>query len=153
MSERDYKLSDILVGGAVLAAVVSVIVYVSGFVGVGLRTADEYGLHASFFSAEGIGPGTEVRLAGVRVGQVTSIDLDVGSFVAETIFTMRGDIELPDDSTVAISSDGLIGDAFLEVIPGVSPFELEPGDTVLDAQSPASLMSVLIGIVARGEGP
>lgn len=153
MSERDYKLSDILVGGAVLAAVVSGIVYVSGFVGVGLGTADEYELHASFLSAEGIGPGTEVRLAGVRVGQVTSIDLDVGRFVAETIFTMRGDIELPDDSTVAIASDGLIGDAFLEVVPGVSPFELEPGDTVLDAQSPASLVSVLIGIVARGEGP
>jgi phospholipid/cholesterol/gamma-HCH transport system substrate-binding protein len=95
--------------------------------------------------------GTEVRLAGVRVGTVTGMELDPESFRAETTFSVAGNLELPDDSAAAISSEGLLGGTFVEIIPGGSPFVLAPGDAILDTQSSVSLITLLMRFVG-GEG-
>ena len=90
-------------------------------------------------------------MAGVQIGTVTAMELDTTTFRAETTFSVREEIELPDDTAVAISSEGLLGGSFLEVIPGGSPFVLEPGDAVLDTQSSVSLITLLMRFVA-GDG-
>lgn len=58
---------------------------------------------------------------------------------------------VPDDSSIIISSEGLLGGNFVEVMPGGSPFNLEPGDEVLDTQGAVSLISLLVKFVAGGE--
>lgn len=150
MSHRDDTLTEILVGAAVLAAAVGFFTYAVNTTG-GLRDPGAYTLEASFRSAEGIGVGTEVRLAGVRIGTVTSLDLDPVTFLADATFSVAEGVELPDDSAVAISSEGLLGGNFVEVIPGGSPFVLEPGDAILDTQSSVSLITLLMRFVS-GEG-
>lgn len=147
MSESDNSITEIGVGAVVMAAAVAFFVYTAqstGFTG----DPGSYELQASFRSAEGISVGTEVRMAGVRVGTVTGMDLDPVSFRAQTTFTMRDGLELPDDSAVVIASEGLLGGNFLEVIPGGSPFILEPGGTVIDTQSSVSLVNLLMRFVA-----
>jgi phospholipid/cholesterol/gamma-HCH transport system substrate-binding protein len=108
-------------------------------------------LSASFRSAEGVSVGTEVRLAGVRVGTVTGMTLDPVTFRAETTFSLREDIVLPDDSAVAIASEGLLGGNFVEIIPGGSPFNYAPGDSIVDTQSSVSLVTLLLRFVT-GDG-
>ena len=107
---------------------------------------------AAFRSAEGISIGTEVRLAGVRVGAVTGMELNPQSFLAETTFSIDPAIVLPDDSAIAISSEGLLGGSFVEIIPGGSPFNLEAGGEILDTQSSVSLITLLLRFVGGGEG-
>jgi phospholipid/cholesterol/gamma-HCH transport system substrate-binding protein len=151
MAERDDTITEIFVGAAVVIAAAGFFAYAASSAGGMAGGADAYELTASFRSAEGIGVGTEVRLAGVRVGTVTGMELDPETFRAETTFSVSGALELPDDSAVAISSEGLLGGTFVEIIPGGSPFVLAPGDAILDTQSSVSLITLLMRFVG-GEG-
>jgi phospholipid/cholesterol/gamma-HCH transport system substrate-binding protein len=152
MAERDDTITEIFVGAAVVAAAVGFFAYAASSAGGMSGGPDAYELTASFRSAEGIGVGTEVRLAGVRVGTVTGMELDPESFRAETTFSVAGNLELPDDSAAAISSEGLLGGTFVEIIPGGSPFVLAPGDAILDTQSSVSLITLLMRFVGGEDG-
>jgi phospholipid/cholesterol/gamma-HCH transport system substrate-binding protein len=152
MAERDDTITEIFVGAAVVAAAVGFFAYAASSAGGMTSAPGAYELSASFRSAEGVGVGTEVRLAGVRVGTVTGMELDPESFRAETTFSVAGNLELPDDSAAAISSEGLLGGTFVEIIPGGSPFVLAPGDAILDTQSSVSLITLLMRFVSGEDG-
>ncbi|MBY4892569.1 outer membrane lipid asymmetry maintenance protein MlaD [Rhodobacteraceae bacterium N5(2021)] len=145
MAETDYTLAEIATGGAVLAAAIGFFFYASG--PGGPSAADSYELLAAFRSAEGISVGTEVRLGGVQIGSVTAMELNPQTFLAETTFSVASDIILPDDSAISIASESLLGGSYVEVIPGGSPFNLEPGGEVLDTQSSVSLITLLLRFV------
>ena len=150
MATQDNTITEVLVGAAVLAVAIGFFFYASGTTGAGAG-GQTYELAASFRSAEGIAVGTEVRLAGVRVGTVTDMTLDPTSFRAETTFSLRDDIVLPDDSAIAIASEGLLGGNFVEIIPGGSPFNYGPGDMITDTQGAVSLITLLMRFVS-GDG-
>lgn len=138
--------TEVVVGGAVLALAIGFAVYAGQIAGVG-GAGDGYPLTASFRSAEGVSLGTDVRLAGVKVGSVTGIDLDPVTYRATTTFSVRDGIDIPDDSAVVISSEGLLGGNFVEILPGGSTFNYGPGDEVLDTQGAVSLVSLLMKFV------
>ncbi len=142
MAETDYSLTEIATGGVVLAAAVGFFLYASG--PSGQNGAGSYDLMAHFRSAEGIGVGTEVRLGGVAIGTVTAMELNPDTFLAETTLSVSDTIVLPDDSAIAIASEGLLGGSFVEVIPGGSPFNLEEGGEFIDTQSSVSLITLLL---------
>ena len=110
-----------------------------------------YELGASFRSLEGVSVGTDVRLAGVKIGTVTGVDLNPESYRADTRFSVADGIQIPDDSAVVISSEGLLGGNFVEIMPGGSLFYFEPGDQIEDTQGAVSLISLLVKFVA-GDG-
>lgn len=142
--------TEVLVGGAVLAVAAAFLIYagqVTGFSG----GQDEYQLTASFRSADGVSVGTDVRLAGVKVGRVTAIKLDTETYRAATVFSVRGGIDVPDDSAVAISSEGLLGGNYVEILPGGSPFFFEPGDEIEFTQGSVSLVGLLMKFVSGEE--
>jgi phospholipid/cholesterol/gamma-HCH transport system substrate-binding protein len=139
--------AETMIGAAVLAVAVGFLVYAgksSGFTG---GNADEYEIVANFRSAEGVTVGTDVRLAGVKVGTVTKMELDRQTFQARTIFTIEQGIELPDDSEAKVSTEGLLGGTFLEITPGASDFILEPGEEILNTQGAISFLSLLMKFV------
>ncbi|HMB12547.1 MAG TPA: outer membrane lipid asymmetry maintenance protein MlaD [Roseovarius sp.] len=142
--------TEVLVGGIVLAVAVGFLVYAGKTTGM-TRAGDEYMLNASFRSADGVSIGTDVRLAGVKVGRVADIVLDPGTYRAKAIFTVQEGIEVPDDSAVAISSEGLLGGNYVEIMPGGSPFYFEPGDEIEFTQGSVSLVSLLMKFVSGGE--
>ena len=57
--------------------------------------ASSYPLTASFRSADGIGVGTDVRVAGIKVGSVTGLELDPASFEAKATFTVAATCRSP----------------------------------------------------------
>lgn len=144
-----HSTTEVTIGAAVLALAVGFAVYAGQIAGLGGGGAG-YPLTASFRSAEGVSLGTDVRLAGVKVGTVTGIDLDPQTFRARTTFTVDDAVAVPDDSSVIISSEGLLGGNFVEILPGGSPFNYEAGDEVLDTQGAVSLISLLMKFVAGG---
>jgi phospholipid/cholesterol/gamma-HCH transport system substrate-binding protein len=138
--------TEVAVGGAVLAVAVGFLIYAAQATGIG-TTAGSYELRASFRSVEGVKLGTDVRMAGVKVGTVTGLSLNPDTFMAEARFTLNDGIILPDDSAALISSEGLLGGNFLEIMPGGSPFNLEPGSEIEDTQGAVSLTSLLMKFV------
>ncbi len=113
--------------------------------------SEGYSLTASFRSIEGVSVGTDVRLAGVKIGSVTDVALNPQTFRADTSMSINDGIELPDDSAIVISSEGLLGGNFVEVLPGGSPFNFEPGAEIEDTQSSVSLVGLLMKFVTGGD--
>lgn len=139
--------TEIFVGGAVLAVAIGFLVFASQITGVSTG-AGSYPLTASFRSLEGVNVGTDVRLAGVKIGSVNSVILNTQTFRAETVIHVKGGIEIPDDSAITIASEGLLGGNFVEIVPGGSPFMFDPDSEIEDTQSAVSLISLLLKFVS-----
>ncbi|NJM83905.1 MAG: outer membrane lipid asymmetry maintenance protein MlaD [Tabrizicola sp.] len=138
--------AEILAGAAVLAVAVGFAVYAAQ--GAGLtREAGTYPLTASFRSVEGITVGSDVRLAGVKVGTITDLSLNPQTFFADAKIQVKREIELPTDSAIVISSEGLLGGNFVEILPGGAEENLEPGAEIEDTQGSVSLISLLLKFV------
>lgn len=145
------NVTEVLTGAGVLAVAAGFMIYMGQVGGLGGGASGDATYTASFRSAEGVGIGTDVRLAGVKVGSVLKMDLDPQTFRAETVLSVTPEVSLPDDTAVVISSEGLLGGSFVELLPGGSPFNLEPGSEILDTQSSVSIVQLLLKFVA-GEG-
>lgn len=142
--------SEIIAGAVVVAVAVGFIIYAGKLTGASTAGAS-YELSASFRSADGITVGTDVRLAGVKVGRVTSMALDPATYRAGTTISVADGIDVPDDSALAISSEGLLGGNYVELLPGGSPLFLEPGDQIEFTQGSVSLVSLLMKFVGSDE--
>ena len=141
--------AEVLAGAAVVAAAVGFLIYATGGAGIS-AAADSYPLTASFRSVEGISSGTDVRLAGVKVGAITSLKLNPTTFFADATISVENGILLPDDTAILISSEGLLGGNFIELVPGGSTENLGPGDEIEDTQGSVSLISLLMKFVSGG---
>lgn len=78
--------------------------------------ANEY--WALFTDASGLSVRAEVRVAGVQVGEVSSIELQGGR--ARVHFTVRPDVDVYPNAVVAKRSSSILGDALIELDPGFS---------------------------------
>jgi phospholipid/cholesterol/gamma-HCH transport system substrate-binding protein len=144
-----YERAEILAGAAILAVAAGFALYAvqgSGMVG----AAESYPLTASFRSVEGVTVGTDVRLAGVKVGTVTALSLNPETYFADAVISMRKDVAVPTDSTILISSEGLLGGTFVEVQPGGALEVLEPGGEIEDTQGAVSLITLLMKFAGGG---
>ena len=85
------------------------------------RSGDgEYLLTARFNNVSGIARGSDVRIAGVKAGVVRSIEGDPQRFEAVLTLSVDDKWLLPEDSDARISTDGLLGGAYLAIEPGGS---------------------------------
>ncbi len=141
--------TEVVTGAAVLAVAVGFFLYAGQIAGFsGREEAHRY--WASFRAVEGISVGTDVRLAGVKVGAVTGLSLDPETFRARTEFSVDSDIALPEDTAAVIASEGLLGGSYVELLPGGSPFDLEPGSEIEDTQGSISVVNLLMKFVTGG---
>jgi phospholipid/cholesterol/gamma-HCH transport system substrate-binding protein len=137
-------------GGAVLAAALGFLLYAGQMTGIG-GTTSGYELMASFRSAEGVTIGTDIRMAGVKIGSVTDMTLNPQTFMADVRFNVGDDIELPADSAISVASEGLLGGTFIEVLPGGALENIAPGGQIYDTQSAVSLITLMMRF-ATGSG-
>ena len=137
---------EILAGALVLAGAVAFVTYAGRGAGIG-AAATTYPLHAAFRSVEGITPGTDVKLAGVKVGTIAALTLNPKTYMADAEIQIDKAILLPTDTAILISSEGLLGGNFVELVPGGATDNLAPGDEIEDTQGAVSLVSLLMKFV------
>ena len=139
--------TEVFVGGAIVALAIFFVFYVFQTIGPSTGLGN-YPIYASFRSLEGVRVGTDVRLAGVKIGAVTHIELDRGTYEAKSTLSIEKGIQIPDDSSLTITSEGLLGGNFVEVVPGMSEDFLQSGDQVLDTQGSVSLIQLMMRYVS-----
>ncbi|MGO4916599.1 outer membrane lipid asymmetry maintenance protein MlaD [Pseudogemmobacter sp. W21_MBD1_M6] len=144
--------TEVIVGGVVLAAAIGFVVFAGQATGFS-RAGGDYPLVASFRSAEGIEIGSDVRLAGVKIGTVTGLELNAETFRAQTRVAIVNSVQIPDDSAIVVASEGLLGGNFVEIMPGGSLTTFAPGDEIEDTQGSVSLVSLLMKFVAGSTAP
>ncbi len=94
-----------------------------------------YTLVARFDRIDGLDPGGPVRISGIRVGQILSMELDPVSFRALVRLSVARDIELPADSSAQVVSASLLGGKYLAIVPGGDDLMLADGDEIPYTQS------------------
>lgn len=106
-------------------------------------TVSGYHVSANFSGIGGLKVGDDVQVSGVKVGQVSSIDLDPTQYLAKVTLEIDDHIRLPDDTTAMISSQSLLGGRYLALEPGGSPDMLDNGGEILYTQAPQNLEELL----------
>jgi phospholipid/cholesterol/gamma-HCH transport system substrate-binding protein len=147
------QTAEILAGAGVLAVAAGFALYAALGTGwTGGAGSETYDLTASFRSVEGIAVGSDVRLAGVKIGTITALTLNPETFFADARIAVAQGIDLPTDSAILISSEGLLGGNFVEILPGGALETLAPGDEIEDTQGAVSLISLLMAFVGAASG-
>ncbi|MFT8515923.1 MAG: outer membrane lipid asymmetry maintenance protein MlaD [Acetobacter persici] len=127
---------------------------VAAVVGEGRKTdTTGYRLHAGFSHIDGLGVGSDVRLAGVTVGQVVSEHVNPATYKAEVTFTVRPDIKLPTDSAAIITSDSLLGGKYIALSPGGDDHTMAPDATISETQGSISLEQLLSKFIFSAPQP
>ena len=107
-----------------LASVGLVVAWAAGRIGSGAG----YDLTADFASVENLQPFDTVEIAGVPVGSVQSISLRHDA--AHVVLHMDGSVVVPSDSKAAIKTEGLVGETYVAIQPGLSTRHLAPGSRI-----------------------
>ncbi len=147
----DSKL-EILAGALVVVAALGFVAYAGQSAGLG-SGGDRYDLRASFRSIQGVSLGSDVKLAGVKVGALTGLKLNPDTYMADATISLDKSIQLPSDSAILISSEGLLGGNYIELQPGGMPDVLKPGEEIEDTQGAVSLISLLMKFVSNKADP
>lgn len=147
MSEN---VTETVIGALVIAAAAFFLFFAAG--SIGNRTlGDGYRIHAEFRDVGGISRGTDVRLAGVKIGSVSDLSLDMETYLADVTLAIDEGVSIPVDSAVEITMDGLLGGNHVQIVPGAEFEFLEHGDAIEDAHGAVSLTTLLIRAFSGGE--
>ena len=104
-------------------------------------------LYATYNKADGLNVGAPVRLAGTQVGRVTATQLDEFYRVQAT-FMIEKDIQLPTDTAAIIETDGLVGNKYVELLPGGDEEMMQSGEYFLYTQDVLLLDELLERFIA-----
>ena len=139
---------EIVMGLVVLigAGIFSVLVYQAS----DIKSADGYLLHAEFGTTGGLSIGDEVRLSGIKVGQIVGQSLDPLTYAARIDMRLDETVQLPSDSSARITAASLLGGNFLELLPGAGEDVMPEGTIIFDTRDPVSLSDLLGKIVFQG---
>lgn len=135
------NLIETVMGGVVLFVAALFIVFAYSKAEVG--KVEGYEIKAKFDRIDGILAGSDVRMSGIKIGTVTSSALDPKTYFANVSMNIRSDIRIPEDTSIAVSSDGLLGDKFLALSPGGADEMLPPGGEITTTQGSIDLMGLV----------
>ena len=108
-----------------------------------VRDTKGYRLIAKFDNIDGINSGSDVKISGVKVGTVEEQILDEKDFRAVLKINLNNSLKLPSDSSVKISSEGLLGSKYLSISPGGDEENLKDGEEIQFTQSSVSFEDLL----------
>jgi phospholipid/cholesterol/gamma-HCH transport system substrate-binding protein len=100
-------------------------------------------VNARFQNLSGLKKGSSILLAGVPVGQVIGIDVDLNTMAAVAELKIRSDLKLPVDTMASIKTSGLIGDKFIALAPGAEDLYLNNGAWITLTESTVDLESLI----------
>jgi phospholipid/cholesterol/gamma-HCH transport system substrate-binding protein len=133
---------ETLIGAVVIAVAVAFFAFAYTSTGAGPLSGG-YEVVAKFSRADGVNVGTDVRMSGIKVGTVSRMALDPQSYSAVLTLAVDGSVKLPDDSSIRITSDGLLGNQYLSIEPGGSQTPVVPGGEIENTQGSIDLLGLL----------
>jgi phospholipid/cholesterol/gamma-HCH transport system substrate-binding protein len=125
-----------------------VVIIAAGFIVFAYKTTSQgtlntYELTAKFSRVDGLSNGTEVKLSGIKVGTVSALTLDPKSYLAIVHMSINDNVQIPDDSSIKITSAQLLGNSYLSLTPGGSDAMLKPGGEIKNTQGSVDIMSLI----------
>lgn len=140
------QVAETIVGACVALVAVGFLTFAVTRAGQG-ETAGGYPLTARFNRVDGLSVGADVRMSGVKVGAVSNIALDPQTYMAKLTMSVDQAVKVPEDSTAKVSSDGLLGGAYVSIEPGGADAMLAVNQEISHTQGTVDLLTVLASAV------
>lgn len=135
------NIIETVMGAVVLVAAFGFIALV--FQSTSAGSVSGYQVSVQFDDASGLTAGTDVRMAGVKIGTVASQSLDPNTYFAEVALNIDNSIRLPTDSSARIIPDGLLGGNYVALEPGAEEDMIAPGGSIQFAQGSINVVDLL----------
>ena len=112
-----------------------------------ISKGDTYEVTVQFDNIGGLSVRSPVKASGVLVGRVSDIVYDSDSFMAIVTLSIQKKFnQFPSDSRASIYTAGLLGEQYVELVPGIQDSYLQDGSNIVTADS-AMILEKLIGRV------
>lgn len=108
-----------------------------------VRRVDGYEVSANFAKIDGINPGIDVRISGVKVGSVVKTMLDPKTYQARVTMNISDNIQLPTDTVAKVSSEGLLGGKYMALEPGADDQMISKNGTIEYTQASLNLEEMI----------
>lgn len=134
---------ETLIGAVIIALAVGFFAFAYKTSGMGGGSGSGYKVSAEFDNVDGVAIGTDVRIAGIKVGTVTGQSLNPKSYQARIDMAIQQQVQLSDDTSAKITSEGLLGAKFVALEPGGSDAKLAEGGVISYTQGAVDLWSLI----------
>lgn len=149
MSNTFERWGETILGAAVAVVAVGFFAFAAAQAGQ-TRASGGYELIARFQRVDGVNVGSDVRVSGVKVGVVREVGLDPDTYMARLVLTVDRNVQVLDESTARIASDGLLGGGYVAIEPAGMD-ALPPGGEIPYTQGAVDLLTLLASF-AQGQG-
>ena len=143
------NIVETIIGALVLCVAGIFVVY--AFTTTEASTPRGYEIVARFDRADGLKRGSDVTLSGIKVGTVTSLELDK-DFNAVVHMAIRREVKLPADTYARIVSESLLGGMVILLEPGGSQQFLADGSRISKTQGSILLADLIARLIFGGVG-
>ena len=110
---------------------------------------DKLYINSSFFDIGNINIGNDVKIKGVKVGEVSSISLDEQNYVAIITSSINKSFKIPIDSIFKISNNGFIGSPYIEIELGNSEDSFKNNDYTTNNVDAVSLEEIINNFIFK----
>ena len=145
---RENNIPETVIGAIVVAVAVLFIVF--AYMRTGSGSLSGYEIQARLPKADGLGVGTDVRLSGIKIGSVTDLTLDPKNYLVTLHMNIRDDIKIPVDSSLMVTSAGLLGSSYVSITPGGDDKMLMAGGMIQNSQGSVDLMGLVGRFIGGG---
>jgi phospholipid/cholesterol/gamma-HCH transport system substrate-binding protein len=141
------RTTQIIVGMFTLLGVAAMIFLSVRLGRVEIIPAPGYTLYANFDNIAGLKTGSEVEIAGVKVGKVGDISLKDNR--AHVAMRINEGVAIDDDAIASVLTSGLIGDKYVSIALGAGD-DLKDGGTIRQTQSAFVLENAIGAFINSG---
>ena len=106
-------------------------------------------INSSFFDIGNMNVGNDVKIKGVKIGEISSISLDKENYMAIVTLSLDEKIKIPDDSIFKISNNGFIGSPYIEIELGNSKEILKNNDFSINNIDAISLEEIINNFIFK----
>jgi|SRR6185295_8801509 len=135
--------------GAIVVAVAAAFLYFT-YTSTSSGSLSGYEVTARMPRVDGLATGTDVRLSGIKVGAVNALTLDPKTYLVTLHMSIRSDVPIPEDSSLMVTSTGLLGGSYLSISPGGSDKMIAPGGSISNVQGSVDLMGLVGRFIGGG---
>lgn len=148
MSQR-IKAIEFVVGIIIISIIGLFLSYVYKFTSMkAMSSSSQITLNGVFSDVSGVHVGTEVKIGGVPVGEISEISIHEDLSIFVSIFT-KSNLCIPQDSSLEVRTSGVLGSRYLEIRPGGLEECMKDNEYFENTKSALSLESLINKFLAN----
>ncbi len=121
------NLFEIVLSAAVILLAAGFLTFMRWQTGIG--SFSSYSISAEMPRGDQLSVGSDVKIAGVKVGRINRLLLEPGTYRVKAQIDIRDDIRIPLDSRLSVSG-AMMSSPYLSISPGRSEQTVAPGETL-----------------------